>query len=95
MSFIGPRPLLREDQPDNISRRLSVRPGLSGWAQVNGGRLTTPEEKGALDLWYISNASLMLDIKIVILTFRTIMGGDNYDPVVIEKARAFAVAEAK
>jgi hypothetical protein len=37
----------------------------------------------------------MLDIKIVILTFRTIMGGDNYDPVVIEKARAFAVAEAK
>lgn len=95
MSFIGPRPLLREDQPDNISRRLSVRPGLSGWAQVNGGRLTTPEEKGALDLWYISNANLMLDLKIVFLTFRTIIGGDNYDPVVIEKARAFAAAEAK
>ena len=48
MSLIGPRPLLPEDQPSNISVRLSVRPGITGWAQINGGKLVTPEEKGEI-----------------------------------------------
>ena len=46
MSLIGPRPLLPEDQPSNPTTRLLVRPGISGWAQVNGGKFLTPEQKG-------------------------------------------------
>ena len=70
MSLIGPRPLLLHDQPTNSTLRLSARPGISGWAQVNGGNLITPNEKGALDEWYIRNASPWLDLRIVGLTLR-------------------------
>src|SRR5262249_25433627 len=56
MSLIGPRPLLPEEQPSNISVRLSVRPGITGWAQLHGGKLITPEEKEKLDEWYVRNA---------------------------------------
>jgi lipopolysaccharide/colanic/teichoic acid biosynthesis glycosyltransferase len=70
MSLIGPRPLLPEDQPSNTALRLSVRPGISGWAQVNGAKLVTKEEKEALDEYYVRNASLWLDFKIVLLTLR-------------------------
>ena len=55
MSLIGPRPLLPHDQPKNTSLRLAVRPGITGWAQINGGNLVTTEEKGALDDWYITS----------------------------------------
>ncbi|CAJ0888232.1 undecaprenyl-phosphate galactose phosphotransferase [freshwater sediment metagenome] len=79
MSFIGPRPLLPVDQPEELSQRLAVRPGLSGWAQVNGGRLITPEEKRALDLWYIAHASLWLDIKIAFMTIVVMVRGDKYN----------------
>src|SRR5262249_52713468 len=65
MSLIGPRPLLPHDQPSNSAVRLMVRPGITGWAQVNGGKLITPEEKNALDEWYVRNASLWLDLKII------------------------------
>jgi hypothetical protein len=58
MSMIGPRPLLPEDQPTNTSIRLSVRPGISGWGQVNGAKLVTKKEKQRLDEWYVHNASL-------------------------------------
>lgn len=68
MSLIGPRPLLPEDQPSNISVRLSVRPGITGWAQVNGGKLVTKEEKEKFDEWYIQNASLGLDLRITVMT---------------------------
>lgn len=64
MSLIGPRPLLPEDQPSNTSLRLSVRPGITGWAQVNGAKLVTKDEKEALDEWYIANASIGLDLQI-------------------------------
>ena len=57
MSLIGPRPLLPQDQPINCNLRLRVRPGITGWAQINGGNLVTTEEKGALDDWYVHNAS--------------------------------------
>jgi lipopolysaccharide/colanic/teichoic acid biosynthesis glycosyltransferase len=65
MSLIGPRPLLPEDQPSNTSVRLSVRPGISGWAQVNGAKLVSKEEKEKLDEFYIRNASLWLDLRII------------------------------
>jgi lipopolysaccharide/colanic/teichoic acid biosynthesis glycosyltransferase len=70
MSLIGPRPLLPEDQPSNTSLRLSVRPGISGWAQVNGAKLVTKDEKEKLDDYYVRNASLWLDFKIVLMTLR-------------------------
>ena len=65
MSLIGPRPLLPHDQPSDATARLMVRPGITGWAQVNGGKLITPEEKNALDEWYVRNASFWLDLKII------------------------------
>jgi hypothetical protein len=68
MSLIGPRPLLPRDQPKNIEIRLMVRPGITGWAQVNGGLLLTPDEKEVLDEWYIRNASLWLDLRIIFMT---------------------------
>ncbi|WP_128923994.1 sugar transferase [Bradyrhizobium guangxiense] len=73
MSLIGPRPLLPEDQPGNLADRLSVRPGLTGWAQVNGGKLVSKEEKEAFDTWYVRNASLRVDIYIALLTLKIVM----------------------
>jgi len=72
MSLIGPRPLLPEDQPSNAHIRLMVRPGITGWAQVNGGKLVTKEEKGRFDEWYIRNASLWLDLQILMMTLKII-----------------------
>lgn len=77
MSFIGPRPLLPVDQPCDPSVRLSVRPGLTGWAQVHGGRSLSPEVKAALDEWYVHNASLGLDIRIIFKTVHFIIVGDK------------------
>jgi sugar transferase EpsL len=72
MSLVGPRPLLVEylDRytPDQ-ARRHEVRPGITGWAQVNGRNAISWEEKFKLDVWYVDNQSLWLDIKILWLTF--------------------------
>ena len=76
MSLVGPRPLLPEDQPSNTALRLSVRPGITGWAQVNGAKLVTKEEKEKFDEWYVRNASLWLDLKVVLMTLRIM--GRNY-----------------
>jgi lipopolysaccharide/colanic/teichoic acid biosynthesis glycosyltransferase len=73
MSLIGPRPLLPEDQPPNTGIRLLVRPGITGWAQVNGGKLVTREEKEKLDEWYVRNASLRLDLRIVFMTLKMLL----------------------
>ena len=75
MSLIGPRPLLPEDQPEKSAIRLMVRPGITGWAQVNGGKLLTPKEKGALDDQYVRTASLWFDLRIIGLTLRYLMRG--------------------
>src|SRR5262249_3669200 len=77
MSFVGPRPLLPRDQSAATRARLLVRPGLSGWAQVVGGRNITPVEKAALDVWYVCHASLVLDIEIVLRTIPLIFGGEH------------------
>lgn len=77
MSLIGPRPLLPIDQPEDYAKRLSVRPGITGWAQVNGGKLVQAEDKRLLDEWYIENASLKLDLIIALRTLKIIFSGDG------------------
>lgn len=76
MSLVGPRPLLMEylDRytPDQARRHL-VLPGITGWAQVNGRNALTWEEKFALDVWYVDNWSLWLDIKILWLTILAVL----------------------
>ena len=66
-----------EDQPANPTIRLMVRPGITGWAQVNGGKQITNEEKGDLDEWYIRNASPWLDLRILLLTCRYVLVGNR------------------
>lgn len=77
MSFIGPRPLLPVDQPTFMDLRLSVRPGLSGWAQINGGRDLPKEDKAALDAWYVNNMSFALDVEIVFRTIKFLISGEK------------------
>jgi lipopolysaccharide/colanic/teichoic acid biosynthesis glycosyltransferase len=76
MALIGPRPLLPIDQPPSVGIRLAVRPGITGWAQVHGGNLLTPDEKNALDEYYIRNASFWLDMKILAKTAKVLLTGD-------------------
>jgi lipopolysaccharide/colanic/teichoic acid biosynthesis glycosyltransferase len=71
MSLVGPRPLLMEYLPlysDEQKHRHDVRPGITGWAQINGRNAITWQKKFELDLWYVKNQSLWLDIKILFLT---------------------------
>lgn len=75
MSLVGPRPLLIEYLPlytEDQSHRHDVKPGITGWAQVNGRNAISWEEKFNLDLWYISHQSLILDLKIIMLTIKKI-----------------------
>lgn len=86
MSIIGPRPLLPIDQSPRFVARLEMRPGLTGWAQVNGGRHLTIQDKAALDLWYVMNASFQLDFRILLLTARTIVFGECINQSAIREA---------
>lgn len=73
MSFVGPRPLLSEYLPlynEKQVRRHEVRPGITGWAQVNGRNAISWEERFELDVWYVDNQSFWLDIKIL---FKTVL----------------------
>ena len=76
MSLVGPRPLLMEYLPlysPEQARRHDVRPGITGWAQVNGRNALSWEKKFALDIWYVDNASLLLDLKIIFMTIRKVI----------------------
>ncbi|MDX5003276.1 sugar transferase, partial [Streptococcus suis] len=64
-----------EDQPANFAGRLSVRPGITGWAQINGGKLLTAEEKLELDEWYIRNASFLVDVRLLWKTLEIVLFG--------------------
>jgi lipopolysaccharide/colanic/teichoic acid biosynthesis glycosyltransferase len=80
MSFVGPRPLLMEYLPlysARQARRHEVRPGITGWAQVNGRNSLTWEKKFELDVWYIDNRSLWLDIKVLWLTVKKVLVRDG------------------
>jgi lipopolysaccharide/colanic/teichoic acid biosynthesis glycosyltransferase len=86
MSFVGPRPLLRVDQPIEMSARLLVRPGLTGLAQVYGTRDMSPDDKNALDIWYVRHASLWLDVKILLRTPNVMMRVERVDHHVLRNA---------
>ena len=76
MSLVGPRPLLMEYLPlysPEQARRHAVRPGVTGWAQVNGRNAISWEEKFALDTWYVDHQSLLLDIRILWLTVKKVL----------------------
>jgi lipopolysaccharide/colanic/teichoic acid biosynthesis glycosyltransferase len=76
MSLVGPRPLLVQYLPrysDFQARRHEVRPGITGWAQGNGRNAISCEEKFSLDVWYVDNASFILDLKILWMTVLKIM----------------------
>jgi sugar transferase EpsL len=78
MSLVGPRPFIHEYLPlytEQQSKRFDVRPGITGWAQINGRNQISFTERIELDLWYISNRSLGLDFKIMFKTFLKAFGG--------------------
>ena len=80
MSLVGPRPLLEQYldlyTPEQM-RRHDVRPGITGWAQVNGRNAISWEEKFELDVWYVDNYTLWLDIKILLITIVKIVKREN------------------
>jgi lipopolysaccharide/colanic/teichoic acid biosynthesis glycosyltransferase len=88
MSLVGPRPLLPCDQSPDYAARLSVRPGITGWAQVNGGRIISSSDKCILDIWYAQNASFVLDVKIVLSTAKMILFGDQINTEAVNQARS-------
>ena len=80
MSLVGPRPLLVEYLPlysEKQSRRHEVKPGITGWAQVNGRNAINWDEKFDLDVWYVDNQSVWLDIKILFLTIKKVIMRDG------------------
>ena len=80
MSLVGPRPLLVEYLPlysPDQARRHLVRPGITGWAQVHGRNTISWQDKFSLDVWYVENASFMLDIKILFMTVLKVMRRDG------------------
>jgi lipopolysaccharide/colanic/teichoic acid biosynthesis glycosyltransferase len=91
MAIIGPRPLVAADldaMPDQGRARAMARPGITGWAQVNGGQQLAADEKLALDLWYADHASLALDLRIIARTLAMMLLGEHRDPRAIATARA-------
>jgi lipopolysaccharide/colanic/teichoic acid biosynthesis glycosyltransferase len=86
MSFVGPRPLLPIDQSAAYAARLVVRPGLTGWAQVKGGRDISGRDKAALDVWYVKNASLKLDIEILLRTVPMVLLGERVSRTAVQRA---------
>lgn len=84
MSLIGPRPLLKrylELYTPEQARRHEVRPGMTGWAQVNGRNNISWTQKFKLDVWYVDHCSLWLDIKIVFMTIKNVFAGKDVSVV--------------
>ena len=80
MSLVGPRPLLMEYLPLYSSeqyRRHEARPGVTGWAQINGRNALSWDEKFKLDVWYVDNRSFWLDLKIIFLTIKKVVVRDG------------------
>ena len=80
MSLVGPRPLLMEyldRYTREQARRHEVKPGITGWAQVNGRNAITWEEKFKFDIWYVDNCNLWLDLKILFMTAVKVLKGEG------------------
>ena len=80
MSLVGPRPLLMEYLPlysEEQYRRHQMRPGITGWAQVNGRNAISWEDKFKLDVWYVDNRSFWLDLKVLFLTVKKVVVRDG------------------
>lgn len=80
MSLVGPRPLLMEYLPlytPEQAKRHNVRPGVTGWAQINGRNAISWEEKFKLDTWYVDHQSFLLDLKIILLTIKKVLIRDG------------------
>lgn len=80
MSLVGPRPLLMDYLPlysKEQSRRHEVKPGVTGWAQINGRNAISWEDKFKLDVWYVDNQSFLLDIKILLLTVKKVFAREG------------------
>ena len=91
MSLIGPRPLLRRDMPSDdrlLAERYKVRPGITGWAQVNGGHKISNHQKMLLDIYYIRNCSIKIDIEIILKTIKTMTIGETINQEAIKNAEA-------
>lgn len=92
MSLIGPRPLLPEYLPlynDFQKRRHEVKPGITGWAQVNGRNAISWDQKFNYDVWYVDNLSFLLDIKIVLLTIKKVFKSEGVTAENSVSAEAF------
>ena len=82
MSLVGPRPLLVEYLPlysKYQARRFEVKPGITGWAQVNGRNALSWKEKFELDVWYVDNKTFILDLKILLMTIITVLKKKGID----------------
>ncbi|NUC17356.1 sugar transferase [Bacillus mycoides] len=84
LSLVGPRPLLMEYLPlysSKQAKRHDVKPGITGWAQINGRNSITWEEKFELDVWYVENRSFLLDLKIIVLTITKVFKTEGINHV--------------
>lgn len=82
LSFVGPRPFLMqhlESYTPEQARRHLVKPGMTGWAQINGRNALKWEEKLTLDVWYVDNRSLWIDLKIIFITLFVVVSGKNVE----------------
>jgi len=92
MSLVGPRPLLMEYLPlysPQQAKRHLVRPGITGWAQVHGRNTISWQDKFSLDIWYVENASFMLDIKILCMTVLKVLRRDGINATDADTMKKF------
>lgn len=93
LSLVGPRPLLMEYLPlytEEQAKRHLVRPGITGWAQVNGRNSISWEEKFILDVWYVNNQTLFLDLKILVLTIIKVIQSKDVNQAEDEPMASFS-----
>lgn len=98
MSLVGPRPLLMEYLPlysPEQARRHEVLPGITGWAQINGRNTLSWDEKFQLDVWYVDNRSIWLDIKILLLTAKKVLVREGISAYGEASMRRFTGSSAK
>lgn len=98
LSLVGPRPLLMQYLPlytEEQAKRHLVKPGITGWAQVNGRNVISWEEKFELDVWYVNHQTLLLDIKILMLTMLKVIQSEGINQVEHVTVAPFTGTEIK